>query len=45
MLKPGDVHGSSVVLSRLDRIAHWKDYLAAGIQASLVRQEAYIPLD
>jgi len=44
MLKPGDVHGSSVVLSRLDRIAHWKDYLV-GIQASLVRQEAYIPLD
>ena len=25
MLRPGDVHGSSVVLSPLDRIAHWKD--------------------
>jgi hypothetical protein len=29
MLRLGDDHGSSVVLSPLDRIAHWKDYLAA----------------
>ena len=31
MLRPGDVHGSSLLLSPLDRIAHWKDCLAAGI--------------
>ena len=31
MLRPGDVHGSPLLLSPLDRIAHWKDCLAAGI--------------